>query len=126
MIIAFKIKRQRNGYYAVFNFSAGPSAILELRSVVKLNPVVLRHLLITVPENYDPNRYKTEILPIQETADESKKRRRPLTGRTGELSKIPQETPHATSVAGKAEEEQLKTVEKKLEKILENPDIDIR
>ena len=133
--LSYKLKRQSRGYYAVFHFSADASAISELRGNIKLHPAVLRHLIISVPPDYIPGRYndillREEKLPEEKTAQSERKPR--LAPRGPEDRRVPgaplyaaaaAEKPH---VAGKQEEEQLKKVEKKLEQILENPDIDIR
>lgn len=124
--MTYRIKKQWRGFYVVFNFNASPSSITEVRTSFKLNPVVLRHLLITVPEDYEPGRYKDQMLR-EESVEQV------LPKRSFEAKKIVvEEAPAATKAdkptlpTKKEEEEQLKTVEKRLEKILENPDIDIR
>lgn len=121
----YKIKKQRRGYYAIFDFTAEPKAILEIRASVKLNPMILRHMLIILPENYEPTRYKTEFLK-----EEPKPEPKALV-RAPKKRKITEEKAEAPSaikpiVAGKEQEQQLEAVEKRLEKILENPDIDIK
>ncbi|MEK9133111.1 MAG: 30S ribosomal protein S6 [Patescibacteria group bacterium] len=133
--MTYRIKKQWRGFYVVFNFNAAPPSILEVRTSLKLNPVVLRHLLITVPEDYEPGRYKDQVLREEPVEEERKfdKQKQALPRRDSEVKKVVvEEAPVATTTAKptlptrKEEEEQLKTVEKKLEKILENPDIDIR
>lgn len=122
----YRIKKQARGYYVIFNFDASPSAILELRSTVKLNQQVLRHLLITLPTDYQPGRYNELVLPEEKRKDD--RRQKPAAGAkpvSTEPAIVSQEPAKKPTVAGKEEEEQLKTVEKKLEQILENPDIAI-
>jgi small subunit ribosomal protein S6 len=130
----YKIKRQKRGYYAIFVFNAEPTQLVELRTTVKLNPLVLRHLLISLPEDHEPGKYKTVVLPEAELIEKSTStpsKSSPMEGRkekksVKEVAVEPEKPKLETHVAGKAEEEELKTVEKKLEKILENPDIDIK
>jgi small subunit ribosomal protein S6 len=128
--MAYRVKKQARAYYTVFDFTATPNAIAELRNNIKLNPVVLRHLIISLPDDYEANKYKDYVLPETKSVEEGKRR-------VSKLSALPREKAIATAavtkevlpkptVAGKEEEEQLKTVEKKLEQILENPDIDIK
>lgn len=123
---AFRVKKQWRGYYVVFNFAAPTAGIVELRTNVKLNPHVLRHLLLTVPDDYIPDRYKTETLPEKIQEERRRYEKKPPAAVEikveGEAA-VP--APVKATVAGKEEEEQLKSVEKKLEKILENPDINI-
>ena len=121
----FRIKRQPRGYYAIFDFSAVPQQIAELTANIKLNQQVLRHLLISLPENYQSGQYKETALTekIMQTEETKKKKY----GKPKELLREPPASGARSepSFAGKEDEEKLKTVEKKLEKILENPDIDI-
>lgn len=149
--LAYKIKKQRRGCFVVFNFNAAASVILELRSNIRLNSNVLRHLLIAVPIGYKPVHHEEadssmdellkEELPSGKTAKSGavKKRIVPKELERKETSAaeekiveprepevLKEEKDKRTIVAGKEEEEELKHVEEKLEKILENPDIDIR
>ena len=136
----YRIKKQARGFYVVFNFAADPSQILELRGAIKLNPQILRHMLVTVPEEYKPGHHEEEVLP-REQKQRAEDKKRAMEGRptprgaatsTYRHSAEPALQHAATTstvkikVAGKEEEEHLKNVEKKLEQILENPDIDIR
>lgn len=118
--LAYKIKKQTRGHYVVFNFTAAPEAVAELRANIKLNPAVIRHLLTTVPEDYQPGRYKEEMLTAEKPAIKSRPKPAPV-----KKQEEPEQAPKP-ALTIKEEEEQLATVEKKLEKILENPDIDIK
>ena len=127
--LAYRVRKQKVGYYAVFNFSAEASAITELRNTIKLNPQVLRHLILILPQDFDPGRYKDFMLREEKSAGSDDRR-----GRAASLRPLPQEAPAAKSseemkkpkLAGKEEEAHLKMVEKKLEDILDNPDLDIK
>lgn len=133
---ATRIKRQKSGYYAFFNFAAMPQAVFELRNNIKLNQLVLRHLLIAVPDDYNPAAYKQDLFVERELPRE--KAETVLERGPEELKPMPAETAEAgeeigelkkkieTKIAGKEEKEQLASVEKKLEKILENPDISVK
>lgn len=127
---AYRMKKQPRGYYVVFNFNAAPEQILELRSNIKLNQKVLRHMMLLLPDDYEPGRYKEEILEAEKFASEEKNKKRTLRPPTI-LAPQPratvEEKPSPKPIlAGKEEEEKLKTVEKKLEEILDNPDIEIK
>lgn len=137
--LAYKIKKQSRGYYVVFNFAATPGAILELRTGVKLNQHVLRHLLVAVADDYEPGRQDKDFLRLDESMERKPRMQSVSSGGRRvesvrevkktivEEEKEAEEKPRKKPViAGKEEEDQLKTVEKRLEKILENPDIDIR
>lgn len=133
---AYSIKKQARGHYVVFTFNATPDEIAELRANVKLDQNILRHMLITIPDDYDPARYKTEMLRQEEKSesDEGGRRRpiRPKASSPVSSLRTPEKPPMVKTdssmkptLAGKDEEEQLKTVSKKLDEILENPDINI-
>lgn len=131
-----RVKRQRSGYYAFFNFAASPQAIFELRNNIKLNQMILRHLLISVPNDYNPAAYKQDLFAEQELLKEKAEIAQELG--PGKLKPAPVEISEMeeeieepkkkieTKVAGKEEKEQLATVEERLEKILENPDISVK
>lgn len=122
---SYRLKKQRDGYYAVFNFAAEPTGIAELRNTMGLNPHVLRNLFVSVPDDYVPTRYKEEPRVTAE-----KPRMHPKPAMKPAMKPVPMELrmaePEKPLVAGKADEEELKKVEKKLEEILDNPDIDIK
>ncbi len=128
--LSYKIKRQQRGYYVIFTFASAPEGIAEMRTNIKLNQNVLRHMLITIPLDYEPGRYKEEVFTehkrreeTKEQADKKRMGRSPARPEESKLLRVVSEQP---TVAGKKEEEELKTVEKKLEQILDNPDIDVR
>lgn len=123
--LAYRVKRQSRGYYAIFDFEAVPSAIAEIRTNVKFIPSVLRHIIVELPPRYEPGKYHDL------RATEKKDARRPAFAKAAASKQVqPAQTflqPELKpTIAGKKEEQELETVEKKLEKILENPDIDIR
>ncbi|MBI4994602.1 30S ribosomal protein S6 [Candidatus Peregrinibacteria bacterium] len=132
MEFAYRVKKQKRGYYAIFNFAAQPAQILELRSNIKLNPYVLRHLLLVLPENYEYGKYREQVLRERTVKEEKKVLEKhakvaPLSGAAAPADKAPSGAlADKPKIAGKAEEQELENVEKKLEKILENPDIDIK
>lgn len=132
----YRVKKQKRGYYSVLDFSASPAAIHELRADIKLNPYILRHLLIALPEDYEYGKYKEQVLR-EERAVKAKEEKKVKAARAKitapaavesvgveeAVAKIDIDKP---KIAGKEEEQELENVEKKLEKILENPDIDIK
>ncbi|MDP3975604.1 MAG: 30S ribosomal protein S6, partial [bacterium] len=52
--LAYPIKKQSKGHYAVWNFISNAEALKELEGELKHFPDLLRYLLVTVPENYTP------------------------------------------------------------------------
>lgn len=117
--LTYKIRRQMRAYYAIFMFNASPQGLSELRTSIKLNQNVLRSLLIALPENYEPGRYKEAFMPHERREKEEEKR----AAAKREAPKAERHT--GASLPTKEEEQKLGAVEKKLEEILENPDIAI-
>lgn len=119
----YRIKKQKRGYYVVFNFNAEPTVVSELKAGLKINQYVLRYLIIILPENYEAGKYKEQLFLERKPREEKEK------ASAAEPVVLKEETKTDSSkpvFAGKKEEEQLANVEKKLEKILENPDIEIK
>lgn len=125
---AFRIKKYDDGYYTVLYFEGPTSAVFEIRQSVKLHPTVLRHLLIILPEKYDVKSLHDIELMQPARVEKKEKSRRPTVEKHG-LKQVVQEimegTPEEKLLQGKTEEEKLKAVDKTLESILENPDINI-
>ena len=44
--LAYPIKKNRVGFYCLFNFSSEPSKLKEIDSYLKMNDIVIRHLII--------------------------------------------------------------------------------
>ncbi|MCK9186475.1 30S ribosomal protein S6 [Candidatus Gracilibacteria bacterium] len=50
--LAYQIKKQENGYYAVFNFTFDTSKVHELETSLILNPQVIRQLVLRISDSY--------------------------------------------------------------------------
>ena len=50
--LAYRIKKQDKGFYAIFYFTYDPLKIKDLEKSLFLNQKVLRHLVVTSPKNY--------------------------------------------------------------------------
>ncbi len=50
--LAYMIKKQENGYYAVLNFTLDTSKVHELEKSLTLNPQVIRQLVLRVSDSY--------------------------------------------------------------------------
>lgn len=51
--LAYKIKKEDKGFYVVLNFKMDPSKIIEFKSEMMLEQVVLRHMLMLAPKYYE-------------------------------------------------------------------------
>ena len=50
--LAYRIKKNRKGYYVLMNIDAPAPAVLEMERVIRLNEDVLRHMTVRV-ESFD-------------------------------------------------------------------------
>lgn len=66
---AYPIKKQRNGYYVVVQFSANPASLQELERVLKLEEDVLRYLIVLSEPPLPP--LETEDADAAAEADEA-------------------------------------------------------
>lgn len=136
--LAYRIRKQDQGYYAIFYFESEPEKIIEIRTNMKLNINVLRHLLITLPDKFEAKKSDDYFLAdvVTETEESKKRFRRPIFKKKAPQSVVEkpmevkkEESPQGGSeplLKGKTEEERLQEVEKTLESILENPDIKLK
>jgi small subunit ribosomal protein S6 len=46
--LAFEIQRHQYGYYSLFTFEMDPKEVIDLNRIIRLNPMVLRHLIIVL------------------------------------------------------------------------------
>ncbi|MFA5855406.1 MAG: 30S ribosomal protein S6 [Candidatus Gracilibacteria bacterium] len=60
--LAYRMKGQDRGYYAILNFTGEAKGIGVLEKDLGLQQGVLRHLLIKVPDSYTLLRYEGEVM----------------------------------------------------------------
>jgi len=48
--LAYEIKKQTEGYYILFTFTANPEFIAEFERILRLDEVVLKHTVIKIEE----------------------------------------------------------------------------
>jgi|WetSurMetagenome_2_1015567.scaffolds.fasta_scaffold39045_2 small subunit ribosomal protein S6 len=124
--LAYHIKKHDKGFYAVFDFTADPSMIREMETTFKLEPEVIRHMIIRLPGSYQTLNYaallEKQAIEEQEAkaAKLAAKNKRPL--RPGEKPEVrvitkavkaPEKA--AEKVEAKAEEKAEAKVEEKVE-----------
>jgi ribosomal protein S6 len=133
--LAYIIKKQDKGYYAVFYFSFEPDKIAELKNELMLDSKILRHLIIKSPREYkikklsemekEEKKKEPEKAEKTEKSEKSEKSVKTEKSETPETEKKPKEEPK------KEKKEEKKTMDisdldSQLESILEDPDIDIK
>lgn len=56
--LAYRIKKEEEGYYAIFNFDLEGSKVSELEKWLNIHQPVLRYLITKTPEGYSPRSQK--------------------------------------------------------------------
>jgi small subunit ribosomal protein S6 len=51
--LAYTIKRQRQGFYVVLNFTANPKSVKEMEKQLNLNQAILRYLVQKTPKHHE-------------------------------------------------------------------------
>ena len=59
--LAYRIKKNRKGYYVVLNISATANAIFEYERLVRLNEDIIRYMTIKVDEFANSNEEVAEV-----------------------------------------------------------------
>jgi small subunit ribosomal protein S6 len=68
--LAYEIQRRQYGYYTLFTFEVEPSEVVDINRLLRLNPMVLRHLLLLV----NPKAAAKPYVPPEE--EEAKREKR--------------------------------------------------
>lgn len=71
--LAYKIKKQTQGYYIVINFSYPPEKVAELEKGLNINPAVVRYLIIKTPLNYSIKTLQEYQVEDEQMAQEKEK-----------------------------------------------------
>jgi len=50
-VLAYEVKKEREGYYVLFTFKAQSTFIKEFERILKLDEIVLKHLVVKLEEN---------------------------------------------------------------------------
>jgi small subunit ribosomal protein S6 len=140
--MSYRIKKHERGFYAIFNFIMDPTLLRELDSNLRLEPNILRHMIVTLPFGYDPKSFAVVIEEEAKPAVEEKKPARKIVTtpkKEEETEKKIEEKPAVKEVKPETEEVEekqkpaapkakkpettLEDVDAKLKSIIENPDI---
>lgn len=52
--LAYPMKKATKGYYAVFGFNFDPTELVEFETGLRLEPEVIRHLIVKLPLKFEP------------------------------------------------------------------------
>lgn len=143
--LAYRIRRHERGFYAVFHFEHEGRKIPELEKTVRIEMGILRHLLMKTSRHYffkTLQEYQVEAEAAALKEEQEKKAeeasapgkffRTPKKTEKAEKPQAPEQlpvevvkVPPARAMSEEELKEKLKQEEKKLESLLDNPDIQI-
>ena len=146
--LAYTIKKQDKGYYVIYYFTIeDPKHLVEMEKELVLNNVVLRHIVVKSPKNYELK--KLSDLELSEgdrrthrvDKDAKQKEETKKTSKSKPVQKVetkveePKETLKEVPKEEEKEEEKVETPKKamdisdldsQLESLLDDPDINIK
>jgi small subunit ribosomal protein S6 len=73
--LTYMIKKQKQGYYAVYDFTANPAKVKEFEKQLNIYPGVLRYLIQKTPKNYEIKtfaEYEVEAVEAAKVKEEAK------------------------------------------------------
>ncbi|MFA6305832.1 MAG: 30S ribosomal protein S6 [Candidatus Gracilibacteria bacterium] len=112
--LAYSIKKQENGYYAVFNFTFDTDKVHELEKTLILNPQVIRQLVIRVSDAYTLKKLEEYTAEWEKEDLENKKKEEAEQERKDELKKPVRKVEKPVKKEEKVEEEKPKKEPKKV------------
>ena len=56
--LAYAMKGHKKGHYVVLDFSFEPSELKEFETTLRLEPEVIRHLIVSMPLKYEPKSFE--------------------------------------------------------------------
>lgn len=104
--LAYPIKKNDFGIYVLLNFEADPKDMIELERLLNLSEEVIRHLLITVDEDF---------IAVPE---ENGEKERAVKKEEDLALELPKEKKEEKLVPEKKEKERLKQLDEKLDELL--------
>lgn len=121
--LAYRIKRQDQAYYIVWNMDLPGEHVSELEKALNINQGVIRYLLMKTPVNYEVvslNKYEEEAK--KERAEQEEKKAEKKKKRSAKPAPKPKAKP---APAKPKKEESPEEVDAKLESIIDDPDISL-
>lgn len=121
--LSYPIKKQDQGFYAIFYFTLDGKVLAELDTTLRLENEVLRHLLVTLPNDYEPITMKEK--EEQDARQMEEKRTEPAAKQKNPTRKKETDTLENNEKVDKKSDASpsLEEVDKKLEGVLDNPDL---
>ncbi len=122
--LAYTIRKQDNGFYAVLNFKTAPANLKEIETALNINSVVLRFLITKTPSSYHivtGQEYKEIAEQQAKEKAEAKAAKEEKSRPTHKQAERPERKPYVKKEVKEVKEE--KVVEKKVvaEVVVEKP-----
>ena len=132
--LAYSIKKHDRGYYVVLNFLMLPESINTFERELRLEPMVLRHLIVSLPFKYEPKTFAQLAEKAKEDNEKQAKEdeAKPKSGkksaqRNGLPKKVapvaPKVEKEEAAKPAKKKETSMAEVDTKLKSIIDNPDL---
>lgn len=112
--LAYRIARCSEGLFGVYGLSFLPGFAKEVNQHLRIDPEVIRHILITLPAGYQYQKFEEEAAKAEEREEKPRPRRR-----VEKLAPL-KEVPKVEESKGEVSEAEL---EKKLDQILSDGDL---
>jgi len=115
--MAYYVKKNKFGFYCLFNFSSEPENIKEIETYLRMNNDVLRHLIIQADPMSKEGRKELEKLFTRKRAEQEKEKAREKKEERKAEKEIrkPQELKVDKSIKKEGAEEKLKEVKEEVE-----------
>lgn len=135
----YKIKGQDEGYYVVINFKGESAKMKELNDMLRIDPTIIRHLIIKVPDDHIPTKtteadldFSKKVKTKEEKVEEKPVKKVKEVKEVEEVEEV-KEVKEVEEVKEEKEEkkpvkdgkEKMDDLDRKLKAIMDDTDIDI-
>jgi len=144
--LTYNIKKHDKGYYAVFDFMTDPQLIAEIDNTLRLEPELLRHMIVSLPFSYEAKtlaKMNEEAAAAEALIEKPVKKgpygapaiapapvkrsvlknEEPVAKAAAATEAIPETAPKKAAKKEEKKETTLEEVDAKLKSIIDNPDI---
>ena len=116
--MAYYVKKNKFGFYCLFNFSSEPENIKEIENYLRMNNNILRYLIIQADPMNKEGRKELEKLFTRKRAEQEKEKAKEKREekKVEKENKKPQESKVGKSIEEKKTEEKLKKIKEEIKK----------
>lgn len=145
--LAYRIKREEEAFYAVFNFKVSPSKMKEINKTLHLNQLILRFIILKTPDNYEIKtlkeyqeiaeqeqkekqqdkkpEYQKPEKPIKVETEKPAKSVKTTKAKPAKVEKVEVEEPKREEPKAVESKANLEDIDAKLKKLIDDPDISL-